>query len=168
MTQSFRLPDLGEGLTEAELVTWLVEVGDTVELNQVIAEVETAKASVELPSPYAGTVTALRAEAGTTVEVGTPIIDISDGDGSGPVAEEPAQDEERIPVLVGYGVAGEARGQEGIRAGAHPCREFETTGLPAGAVYRTAGRHRSGRCAGHGAPRRGDPRGHRGVPVRSP
>ena len=134
MTQSFRLPDLGEGLTEAELVTWLVEVGDTVELNQVIAEVETAKASVELPSPYAGTVTALRAEAGTTVEVGTPIIDISDGDGSGPVAEEPAQEEERVPVLVGYGVAGEgaqpAREQEGVRAGAHPCREFETTGLP--------------------------------------
>ena len=52
MTQSFRLPDLGEGLTEAELVTWLVEVGDTVELNQVIAEVETAKASVELPSRF--------------------------------------------------------------------------------------------------------------------
>ena len=103
MTQSFRLPDLGEGLTEAELVTWLVEVGDTVELNQVIAEVETAKASVELPSPYAGTVTALRAEAGTTVEVGTPIIDISDGDGSGPVAEEPAQEEERVPVLAGAG-----------------------------------------------------------------
>ncbi|WP_206511730.1 2-oxo acid dehydrogenase subunit E2 [Rhodococcus sp. BGS-1C] len=120
MTQSFRLPDLGEGLTEAELVTWLVEVGDTVELNQVIAEVETAKASVELPSPYAGTVTALRAEAGTTVEVGTPIIDISDGDGSGPVAEEPAQEEERVPVLVGYGVAGEGRSRRGNRKVSEP------------------------------------------------
>jgi len=70
--KTFLLPDLGEGLTDAELLTWLVKVGDTVTLNQIIAEVETAKASVELPSPYAGTVVALHAEEGTTVGVGSP------------------------------------------------------------------------------------------------
>jgi 2-oxoisovalerate dehydrogenase E2 component (dihydrolipoyl transacylase) len=110
--QTFRLPDLGEGLTEAELLTWLVKVGDTVELNQNIAEVETAKAAVELPSPYAGTVTALYAEEGTTVEVGSPFIDIEiAGDeptaDTPPAAPEPAAAPERTPVLVGYGVAAE-------------------------------------------------------------
>ncbi|ORI15757.1 dihydrolipoamide acetyltransferase family protein [Rhodococcus sp. 1168] len=106
--KSFLLPDLGEGLTEADLITWLVKVGDTIELNQVIAEVETAKACVELPSPYAGIVTALRAEEGTTVEVGTALIDISDVAEVDPAPEEPAQHEEHVPVLVGYGVAGVA------------------------------------------------------------
>ncbi|WP_338887243.1 dihydrolipoamide acetyltransferase family protein [Rhodococcus sovatensis] len=113
MTNSFRLPDLGEGLTEAELVTWLVEVGDTVELNQVIAEVETAKASVELPSPYAGTVTALHAEEGTTIEVGTAIIDIADG--SGIDTADGSDTAERVPVLVGYGVVGEGASRRGSR-----------------------------------------------------
>lgn len=95
--RSFLLPDLGEGLTEAELISWSVGPGDTVELNQVIAEVETAKASVELPSPYAGTVLALHVEAGSTVEVGTPIIDIGDGqdeavpDATVPATAEPAE-----------------------------------------------------------------------------
>lgn len=120
MTKSFLLPDLGEGLTEAELITWHVEVGDTIELNQVIAEVETAKASVELPSPYAGTVTALRAEEGTTVEVGTALIDIaesSDSVGSDHVVEKPAQAEERVPVLVGYGVAGEGKSRRSTAKG---------------------------------------------------
>ncbi|SNS56584.1 dihydrolipoamide acetyltransferase family protein [Rhodococcoides kyotonense] len=110
MTKSFLLPDLGEGLTEAELITWLVKVGDTVELNQVIAEVETAKASVELPSPFAGTVTALHAEEGSTVEVGKAIIDI----------DEPGAPEERTPVLVGYGVAGEGKSRRGGRRPAPP------------------------------------------------
>ncbi|MGU3437953.1 dihydrolipoamide acetyltransferase family protein [Actinomycetes bacterium M1A6_2h] len=116
---TFRLPDLGEGLTEAELVSWTVAVGDTVELNQIIAEVETAKALVELPSPYAGVVTALKAEAGDTVDVGAEIIDIRTGaDASAepspePAAAaepspEPAAEPERVPVLVGYGVAGDA------------------------------------------------------------
>lgn len=72
--QEFAMPDLGEGLTEAELVSWEVEEGDTVELNQVIAEVETAKAAVQLPSPYAGVVARLLVEPGTTVPVGTPIL----------------------------------------------------------------------------------------------
>jgi biotin carboxyl carrier protein len=71
----FRLPDLGEG-PEAEIVQWLVAEGDTVTLNQPIAEVETAKAIVELPSPFAGTVRQLHAETGTVVEVGSPLIAI--------------------------------------------------------------------------------------------
>lgn len=74
--QEFRLPDLGEGLTEGEILQWLVAVGDDVKLNQPIVEVETAKAAVEVPSPYAGTVTALLHEAGETVDVGMPIIRI--------------------------------------------------------------------------------------------
>lgn len=106
--KSFLLPDLGEGLTEAELITWSVKVGDTIELNQVIAEVETVKACVELPSPYAGIVTALHAEEGTTVEVGAALIDISQAGEIDPAPEEPVQQEEHVPVLVGYGVAGVA------------------------------------------------------------
>ncbi|MFC4605795.1 dihydrolipoamide acetyltransferase family protein [Rhodococcus kronopolitis] len=102
--QEFRLPDLGEGLTEAELVSWSVAVGDAVALNQVIAEVETAKALVELPSPYAGTVLALLADPGATVAVGAPLIRIGEP-GAGP-----AQGSRPGPgapgagsVLVGYG-----------------------------------------------------------------
>jgi pyruvate dehydrogenase E2 component (dihydrolipoamide acetyltransferase) len=72
--KEFALPDLGEGLTEGEILAWLVAVGDTVTLNQPIVEVETAKAAVELPSPYAGVVTALHFAAGDTVDVGSPII----------------------------------------------------------------------------------------------
>jgi pyruvate dehydrogenase E2 component (dihydrolipoamide acetyltransferase) len=77
--QDFRLPDLGEGLTEGEILRWLVQVGDEVTLNQVIVEVETAKAAVELPSPYAGIVTAIHHAAGQTVDVGAPIISIETG-----------------------------------------------------------------------------------------
>ncbi|MFC0450279.1 dihydrolipoamide acetyltransferase family protein [Rhodococcus jostii] len=96
MAQEFRLPDLGEGLTEAELVSWAVEVGQTIELNQVIGEVETAKALVELPSPYAGVVADLLVSPGTTVPVGTPIIRITT---DAATEELPT----RTPVLVGYG-----------------------------------------------------------------
>ncbi|MDJ0357995.1 MAG: 2-oxo acid dehydrogenase subunit E2 [Actinomycetota bacterium] len=74
MIKEFRLPDLGEGLTESEIVAWKVAVGDTVTLNQVIAEVETAKAVVELPSPYAGVIAKLHEQPGTVVEVGSPIV----------------------------------------------------------------------------------------------
>lgn len=73
-TREFLLPDLGEGLTESDLVSWHVAAGDRVELNQVIAEVETAKALVDLPSPYAGVVAALHAEPGQTVNVGEPLV----------------------------------------------------------------------------------------------
>src|SRR5438094_7075626 len=74
MIKEFRLPDLGEGLTESEILSWKVAVGDSVVLNQVIAEVETAKAVVELPSPYTGTVAALHEQPGAVVEVGKPIV----------------------------------------------------------------------------------------------
>jgi pyruvate dehydrogenase E2 component (dihydrolipoamide acetyltransferase) len=105
----FPLPDVGEGLTEAEILTWQVKVGDTVTVNQVIVEIETAKAAVELPSPYAGLVTQLLAAPGDTVTVGTPII-VIDTDPSG-AAPAPAAlngtarhlPEERIANLVGYG-----------------------------------------------------------------
>ncbi len=113
--KEFALPDLGEGLTESELVSWRVAVGDTVELNQVIAEVETAKALVELPSPFAGVIAKLYAEPGTTVLVGAPIAAFELAD-SGELADVPMPDEDvptdgspqpvdsgRESVLVGYG-----------------------------------------------------------------
>ncbi|XKH57923.1 2-oxo acid dehydrogenase subunit E2 [Citricoccus nitrophenolicus] len=91
----FTLPDVGEGLTEAEITEWRVAVGDTVAVNDVLCEIETAKSLVELPSPYAGTVAELMAPVGETIEVGTPIIGITtaaspDGssEGSAPAAVE--------------------------------------------------------------------------------
>ncbi|AGZ38385.1 dihydrolipoamide acetyltransferase family protein [Actinoplanes friuliensis] len=83
--KEFTMPDLGEGLTEGEILSWLVEVGDTIELNQMIAEVETAKAAVELPAKWAGVVTQIFYEAGATVEVGSPIIAIDTDPGAGPL-----------------------------------------------------------------------------------
>ena len=74
----YLLPDVGEGLTEAEIVTWKVKVGDVVAVNDIVVEIETAKSLVELPSPYAGTVTALLVNEGETVPVGTPIIAIGE------------------------------------------------------------------------------------------
>jgi 2-oxoisovalerate dehydrogenase E2 component (dihydrolipoyl transacylase) len=93
MNKEFKLPDVGEGLTEADIVSWHVKPGDTIEDGQVIVEIETAKAVVELPSPYAGTVTGLLVEEGQTVDVGTPIIavDVGGADGTaGQPAAEPA------------------------------------------------------------------------------
>ncbi|MHA3685333.1 dihydrolipoamide acetyltransferase family protein [Leucobacter sp. HY1908] len=83
---TFPLPDVGEGLTEAEIVTWFVAPGDTVTLNQVICEIETAKSLVELPSPFAGVVTAVLAEVGQTVPVGDPILRVTVAGGAGEVA----------------------------------------------------------------------------------
>jgi len=118
--RAFALPDLGEGLTESELVAWRVSVGDRIELNQIVADVETAKAVVELPSPFAGVITALHAEPGQTVEVGAPLFSCETGDGGpaggpgddeadasgGAGAEADAQAEpKREPTLVGYGAA---------------------------------------------------------------
>ncbi|HEX3516192.1 MAG TPA: 2-oxo acid dehydrogenase subunit E2 [Trebonia sp.] len=111
MNKEFRLPDVGEGLTEADIVSWHVKPGDTVTINQIIVDIETAKAVVELPSPYAGTVSALLVEEGQTIDVGTPIIAV-DVPGEGDSEPEPAQPEgqekqappARQPVLVGYGV----------------------------------------------------------------
>ncbi|MET8352809.1 MULTISPECIES: dihydrolipoamide acetyltransferase family protein [unclassified Micromonospora] len=83
--KEFNLPDLGEGLTEGEILSWLVKVGDTIELNQPIVEVETAKAAVEIPAKWAGQVQAIFHPEGTTVEVGTPIIAIDTDPGAGPL-----------------------------------------------------------------------------------
>jgi len=125
VNQDFRLPDLGEGLPEAELVQWLVAVGDTVALNQTIAEVETAKAVVELPSPHAGTVTALHAQSGDVIEVGSVLITFDTGGGDAapqPVAEAAApvpaasETERAEPNLVGYGAAPRGTGRPQRRA----------------------------------------------------
>ena len=89
--QQFILPDLAEGLTEAEILQWMVAVGDKVELNQPFVEVETAKSAVEIPSPYAGVVTEILRDAGETVDVGSPIITIdTDPNGEAPAAAAPA------------------------------------------------------------------------------
>ena len=81
--KEFNLPDPGEGLTEAEIVTWKVKAGDTVKVNDIVVEIETAKSLVELPVPFAGTVTSLLVEEGQTVEVGTPIIAVDTAGGAG-------------------------------------------------------------------------------------
>ena len=99
----FLLPDLGEGLDEAQVVQWLVNVGDTVQLNQPICQVETAKALVDIPSPFAGTVRVLHAQPGDTVLVGAPLITIEQP-GTSPAPA--TSDEEHPPVLVGYGAGG--------------------------------------------------------------
>jgi 2-oxoisovalerate dehydrogenase E2 component (dihydrolipoyl transacylase) len=90
--RQFKLPDVGEGLTEADIVRWHVQPGDAIKVNQIIVEIETAKAVVELPSPHAGTVSELLVAEGDTVDVGTPIISISTGAGgsAGPAAGGPA------------------------------------------------------------------------------
>jgi 2-oxoisovalerate dehydrogenase E2 component (dihydrolipoyl transacylase) len=130
--KQFKLPDVGEGLTEADIIKWHVQPGDTVEVNQTILEIETAKAVVELPCPFEGTVTELMVEEGTTVDVGVPIITVDVGGEAAPAdvtantvttpppagAQEPGmagsiapkvdptapQQQKRVPVLVGYGV----------------------------------------------------------------
>jgi len=121
-TSEFPLPDVGEGLTEAEIVSWRVKAGDTVVINQVLVEIETAKSLVELPSPFEGTVTALLVQEGQTVDVGTPIISVASGDGA-PIAASLGGDPDETPaaalalsaeqaddrpgaVLVGYGIKG--------------------------------------------------------------
>ncbi len=104
----FKLPDVGEGLTEAEIIEWKVKVGDHILVNDIIVDIETAKSIVELPSPYEGEVKALLVQEGQTVDVGTPIIDIGSADesltGAGEsLPHDTAPAEERNPVLVGYG-----------------------------------------------------------------
>ncbi|RSS96759.1 2-oxo acid dehydrogenase subunit E2 [Streptomyces sp. WAC05292] len=103
----FKLPDLGEGLTEAEIVRWLVAVGDVVAVDQPVVEVETAKAMVEVPCPYGGVVTARFGEEGTELPVGAPLITVAVGAGAGDAAgagtvREP-EESGSGNVLVGYG-----------------------------------------------------------------
>ncbi|MGC9542040.1 dihydrolipoamide acetyltransferase family protein [Streptomyces sp. UG1] len=115
--REFKMPDVGEGLTEAEILKWYVQPGDTVTDGQVVCEVETAKAAVELPIPYDGVVRELHFAEGTTVDVGTAIIAVDVSGAAVPAAEAPAAQPQapaeepapegsgRQPVLVGYGVA---------------------------------------------------------------
>ncbi|MCF2572299.1 dihydrolipoamide acetyltransferase family protein [Brevibacterium sp. UCMA 11754] len=118
MSFEFSLPDVGEGLTEADLVSWKVAVGDTVTVNQILVEIETAKSLVELPSPQAGPVEALLVDEGQTIEVGTPIIRFGGGDpagtsesagasspaaGDAQASTESAGETEGGATLVGYG-----------------------------------------------------------------
>ena len=103
MIREFALPDLGEGLTESEVVAWRIAVGDRIELNQVIADIETAKAIVELPSPFAGIVAALHADAGDTVEVGAPLLSVDDATAGTANPDAAAPDDDAEPNLVGYG-----------------------------------------------------------------
>jgi len=128
--QIFLLPDVGEGLVEAEIVQWKVQVGDVVTLNQPLIDIETAKATVELPSPYAGTITALHGNVGDVMEVGKPLV-VFEVDAA-PSTDAPADaaptqartGEPRTAVLVGYGVANED---------AAPTRRHRRQGAP-GAV----------------------------------
>src|SRR6516225_9228378 len=103
--KEFRLPDVGEGLTEADIVAWHVKPGDQVEVNQIIVEIETAKAVVELPSPWDGIVAALLAAEGQTVEVGIPIITV---DVSGEPAAAGETDSAERPVVPAPAPAGES------------------------------------------------------------
>ena len=107
--KQFPLADTAEGLTEADILNWHVKPGDTVTVNQIVVEIETAKAAVELPIPWAGVVTELLVEPGQTVEVGTPILTIDvDPDGAAapapaatpaPASSAPAEEEEMKPLV---------------------------------------------------------------------
>ncbi|MEV8226084.1 dihydrolipoamide acetyltransferase family protein [Streptomyces sp. NPDC079167] len=153
--REFKMPDVGEGLTEAEILKWFVQPGDTVTDGQVVCEVETAKAAVELPIPFDGVVHELRFPEGSTVDVGEVIIavDVAPGSGDAPADPEPVQEavaepaaEEapkgRQPVLVGYGVA-ESSTKRRARKGA------EVPGPAAAAIQAEINGH--GAKAGHGA-----------------
>ena len=156
----FLLPDVGEGLTEAEIVSWKVKPGDTVTMNQVLVEIETAKSLVELPSPFVGQVSALLVEEGQTVEVGTPIITIAgDGEPAAPAAAPPVvidtvgdtaatitPAEEAAPkTLVGYGAAGHV-GSRRRRAGSPAATPAAAAAAPSAAT--TAGASARGATTG--------------------
>ena len=127
--RDFLVPDLGEGLEDATITSWAVAVGDTVELNQVLCTVETNKAAVEIPSPYAGVVTELGGAEGQTLAVGAVLVRIAT---DAPVVAEPAPEPqaeptaepkakapERKPVLVGYGADAELDTTRAVDAGQH-------------------------------------------------
>ena len=164
--KQFRLPDVGEGLTEADIIAWHVKPGDRVTVNQIIVEIETAKAVVELPCPYEGVVTGLLVDEGATVDVGTPIIAVdvtSQAAGGGAVTTEelvaeglvggpagqaavepgiygsPAPKVERQAVLVGYGVKlGTTKRRQRKSPAATPAAPTPATAAPAAPTPATA------------------------------
>ncbi|MET4060855.1 2-oxoisovalerate dehydrogenase E2 component (dihydrolipoyl transacylase) [Arthrobacter sp. UYP6] len=101
--RTFHLPDVGEGLTEADIVQWKVKAGDTVEINDVIVEIETAKSLVELPSPYAGVVSALFVDEGQTVDVGAPIISVTAASPAQETGQQPGAPMTPAPVPAAAG-----------------------------------------------------------------
>jgi len=158
----FNLPDVGEGLTEAEIVSWKVKPGDAVAVNQVIVEIETAKSLVELPCPFAGVVSELLANEGDTVEVGKPIISVSVSEGAAgtsmhsqvaaaaqaadahtavnDAAASVSSEEKAPPALVGYGVshsAGGSRRRGRSVPGGIPVVNAATTAIPIASVPTT-------------------------------
>ncbi|MET8564663.1 dihydrolipoamide acetyltransferase family protein [Streptomyces flaveolus] len=143
----FKLPDLGEGLTEAEIVRWLVQVGDVVAVDQPVVEVETAKAMVEVPCPYGGVVTARFGEEGTELSVGAPLLTVAVG------GREP-EPEGSGNVLVGYGTQAPAARRRRVRAGTGAAgghgvrRAADGSGQAA-----TAGAPATGQAARHGTAR---------------
>ncbi|GAA2297650.1 2-oxo acid dehydrogenase subunit E2 [Streptomyces hawaiiensis] len=128
----FKLPDLGEGLTEAEIVRWLVEVGDVVAIDQPVVEVETAKAMVEVPCPYGGVVTARFGEEGTELPVGAPLITVAVGERPSSGADDTGS-EGSGNVLVGYGTSEAPARRRRVR------QERPVSGGSATAVTRQAG-----------------------------
>jgi pyruvate dehydrogenase E2 component (dihydrolipoamide acetyltransferase) len=136
--KEFRLPDLGEGLTEAEIVQWLVNEGDTVALNQPLVEVETEKALVEIPSPFAGVVETLHGQVGEQVQVGAVLIAIRVEEDAAGAAEAPPEEPaapSRREVLVGYGPEEEGGKRKRRRhIGRRGEREPEEPALPAKAL----------------------------------
>ncbi|MFD6948218.1 biotin/lipoyl-containing protein, partial [Streptomyces roseolus] len=137
----FALPDLGEGLTEAEVVRWFVAVGDEVGVDQPVVEVETAKAVVEVPCPYAGVVTRLCGEPGTTLRVGTPLLSVAatgapaataaPADAT-PAADAPASGTPAVPPAAAAPAAA-APATAAPATGARPATDAPADPAPAGA-----------------------------------
>ncbi|UBH07495.1 dihydrolipoamide acetyltransferase component of pyruvate dehydrogenase complex [Leucobacter sp. Psy1] len=145
---TFPLPDVGEGLTEAEIVTWHVAPGDAVELNQVICEIETAKSLVELPSPFTGTVTELIAAVGETVPVGEPILRVRTGEDGEPDVRDGAGAVGEVGDDAAA-AAGDAETREAVAdATASVTRESEDEGGAVLVGYGTAGSVKSRRRRG--------------------
>ncbi|MGW9405018.1 dihydrolipoamide acetyltransferase family protein [Arthrobacter sp. NPDC055585] len=140
--KTFKLPDVGEGLTEAEIVQWRVKEGDTVAINDVIVEIETAKSLVELPSPFAGTVSGILIQEGTTVEVGTPIFQV-DTSGAGRKA---------APGKAGKASAKAEKTTTAGAADGPPSASLTGTGPKADAVRRRPRRNRAGSAVAAQAP----------------
>ena len=137
MRREFAMPDVGEGLTEAEVVTWNVAVGDTVTVNQILCEIETAKAAVELPSPFAGTVGELLAKPGETIAVGSPIIVIETAEVAPGGAGAAAATRHAAPSA---GQAGAASAGGGAAASAAQAGATGAGGQAAASVGRAGGR----------------------------